>query len=464
MFHYRVHIKPLEKAQAATSYLWRNDPEIWRYTGNRPDKLINQEIEEAWIEKVLSESNSKRFGIWVDDRYVGNIQLTGIVSGEKAEYHIFIGNKDFWGKGIAKLATFQLLRYAKRTLGLKEVFLKVKTAHDKGIRLYQACGFEEVEKDDDWITMKFDFKNKNIIPKISVFMMTYQHGKYLEKALNGILEQKCDFDFEIVVGDDFSKDNTREILKQYSDQYPGRFKLLFHSKNIGPYQNQNAVFKACEGEYLAICEGDDFWDDPNKLQRQVDFLDSNLDYVLSFHEVEKTDSNGELLGQKVLGAQRWKDLDQNQLISGDLVPSVSTVFRASYLKGFLDLKVQVKNGDTFLFAILGQYGKAHFHNDIRPAKYRIQGEGVWSGTDLKNRIESHIHTFEILRECIHPEFKPIVNATLFDRYLTQITRHPYPSKKKAQKYFKLWKFSCGNNQLNRMVQAHFTAIKNKLKN
>lgn len=292
---------------------------------------------------------------------------------------------------------------------------------------------------------KFLGMNQNS-KKLSVFMMTYQHGKYIKKALNGILAQKCDFDFEIVVGDDFSRDNTREILQQYSNEYPGRFKLLFHSKNIGPYQNQNAVFEACDGEYVALCEGDDYWDDPYKLQRQVGFLDSNPDFVLSFHEVEKTDSSGELIGQKVLGAHRWKELDQNQLISGDLVPSVSTVFRACYLKDFLNLKVQVKNGDTFLFAILGQYGKAHFHPDIRPAKYRIHDGGVWTSIGIQSKKEALIHTFENLRKVINPENKSIVNNALFEKYLDQLLNLDYPLNKRVQLYFQLWWF-CASNRL-----------------
>lgn len=457
-----VHIKPLSKEQALTSYRWRNDPAVWEFTGKRPDRFITQEVETAWIERVLQESNSKRFGIWSDDVYIGNVQLTGIVEKQAAEFHIFIGEKDFWGKGIAKLATLQILRFAKFTLQLRSVFLKVNAGHNNAFKLYKTCGFEEVGEQDGWLDMKVDLFGGVPRPKLSVFMMTYNHGAYLSRALDGILQQKCGFDFDVIIGDDFSADNTREVIQRYSERFPGRIIPLLHSKNIGPYQNQHAVLEACKGQYIAICEGDDYWDDPEKLQKQVDFLDANPDYVISFHEVERIDANGIPINQPVLGKERWKDLDREQLLAGELVPSVSAVFRTNHLGEFLKIQQPVKNGDTLLFAILGQYGKAHFHPDIVPAKYRIHGGGVWSGSDQKSKIESQILTFETLHEVILPENREIVKVSLFYKYFKQITRFDYSSWEKLIMYLRLWKFCFENRLLGKMISTHFLALKNKI--
>ena len=463
MNHYSIYIKPLKNEQASVSCFWRNDPEVWKFTGKRPDKEITQEIEQEWLEKVLKEPNSKRFGIWAGEKYIGNVQLTGIIEGQAAEYHIFIGEKDFWGKGIAKLATLQILRFARHDLKLNEVFLKVNVHHHSAIKLYKSCGFCEQGEENGWLNMKINFSESDFAPKLSVFMMTYNHGLFLKEALDGILEQQCAFDFEIVIGDDFSTDNTRSIIDQYSMEYPGKFKFLLHAKNIGAYQNQNAVFEACEGEFVALCEGDDYWDDPYKLQKQVDFLETHPGYVLSFHEVEKIDPSGKPLDQAVLGKVRWKDLSREQLIAGDLVPSVSAVFRGKHLKEFLSIQAEVKNGDTFLFAILGQYGKAHFHSDIKPAKYRIHGGGVWSGSNAKSRIESQIVTFEVLSKVIQQKFLSLVNRVLLEKYLTQITKYDYQKLLKAKQYFSLWRFAFLTRQSILLFKIHFYFLVNKSK-
>ncbi len=97
--------------------------------------------------------------------------------------------------------------------------------------------------------------------------------------------QKCDFDFDIVVGEDCSTDNTRTILLEYQKKYPSKFRLLLHEKNIGAMNNQMETLSACKGKYIALCEGDDYWTDPLKLQKQVDFLESHEDYNGVFHKV-----------------------------------------------------------------------------------------------------------------------------------------------------------------------------------
>ena len=267
---YKVLIRPLTIEDASTSYHWRNDSEVWKYTGNRPNIQITEEIERNWIVDKLNETNSKRFAIEVEDVYVGNIQLTSITKSE-AEFHIFIGNKEYWGKGVANSAIQQILRYADYVLKLDKVYLKVNPEHEKALKLYERCGFIKV---DDSIAMEINLKQRNK-PMISIFSMVYNHAVFLEKCLDSFLMQKCLFDYEIVIGEDFSKDNSREILLRFQNKYPGKFKLLLHNKNIGAVNNQNLTLKECNGKYIALCEGDDYWTDPYKLQKQVDFLEAN---------------------------------------------------------------------------------------------------------------------------------------------------------------------------------------------
>ena len=151
---YNVSIRPLELSDANVSWEWRNDSEIWKYTFSKPDKYITPLIERDWIKKVIAVKTSRRFAIIVDAVYVGNIQLTNIIEGEKVYYHIFIGDKNYWGKGVAKAATFQILSFAKDVLDLKCVFLEVKKENLSAIKLYKNIGFRILEESDKIIEMK----------------------------------------------------------------------------------------------------------------------------------------------------------------------------------------------------------------------------------------------------------------------------------------------------------------------
>ena len=143
---YKVTIRPLQVQDASTSYKWRNDPEIWQYTGSKPNKVITEQIEQKWIEDTLNDKTKKRFAIEVDNIYVGNIQLTNI-NHESAEYHIFIGQKEYWNKGIAKLASAQIIKYAKEVLELKEIYLYVNSLNIYAIKAYKALGFKVISPD-----------------------------------------------------------------------------------------------------------------------------------------------------------------------------------------------------------------------------------------------------------------------------------------------------------------------------
>jgi RimJ/RimL family protein N-acetyltransferase/glycosyltransferase involved in cell wall biosynthesis len=267
---YSVLLRPLREEDALTSYKWRNDQEIWKYTAGKPDKYITEKIETEWIKRVLAETDSVRFAILADGKYIGNIQITNILPKNEGEYHIFIGEKDYWNKGVATLASRQLIRYAKEELKLKRLYLFVNPNNKPAIKVYERCGFN---RESDEIKMSYDL-SEALTPKVSVFVLAYNHESYISKSIDSILCQKTDFDFEVVIGEDCSDDNTRLVIKSISQKNPGKFKLLLHEKNIGAYLNQMTVFSACTGKYIAMCEGDDYWTDPEKLQKETNCLEN----------------------------------------------------------------------------------------------------------------------------------------------------------------------------------------------
>lgn len=148
----QVTIRPLEENNAYTSVKWRNDPEVFKYTGNTYKNEIKIENELEWIRKVTSNPKDYRCAILADGIYVGNIYLTDIENGS-AEYHIFIGDKRYWGKGIAKQASILILEYAFNVLSLDSVKLQVRKENTSAFMLYQRLGFEVEKEDVEWISM-----------------------------------------------------------------------------------------------------------------------------------------------------------------------------------------------------------------------------------------------------------------------------------------------------------------------
>ena len=147
-----VTIRPLTETDALTSYKWRNDPEVFKYTGRTYDREIDIECETKWLREVLNHPSEYRCAILADDVYVGNIYLTNITT-SSATFHIFIGEKNYWGKGVAKRASMEMLNHAFFMLGLSSVELYVKEENVPAMKLYERLGFVKKSVEGEWIRM-----------------------------------------------------------------------------------------------------------------------------------------------------------------------------------------------------------------------------------------------------------------------------------------------------------------------
>lgn len=388
---YNLYIRPLKEEDAKTSFKWRNDPSIWHYTKSHPNHTITYDIEREWIIKVLKDNTCRRFAIIVNSVYVGNIQLTNIENG-KAEYHIFIGDKEYLGKGLSNYATFYILNFAKEELNLNEVYLSVHKENKAAVKSYLRSGFHTTSEKSDWIRMSCDLHSL-CAPMVSIFVMVYNHEKFLKDCLNGILMQKCTFTYNIVVGEDYSIDRSREILIEYKNRFPGKFKLLLHTSNIGAKKNQNAVLDSCSGKYVATCEGDDYWTDPLKLQQQLDFLESNQQFVLTHHDTSVIDEKGNLLKNSKLPTFKKKDFSARELQEGVSLATLTLCFRNIFLNRQFEFP-NVINGDFALISILGLYGDGKYLENIQPACYRVHSGGIWSKTLQVKKNTAKYETFE----------------------------------------------------------------------
>jgi glycosyltransferase involved in cell wall biosynthesis len=227
--------------------------------------------------------------------------------------------------------------------------------------------------------------------KLSVMIIAYNHEAFIAKALDSVLAQKTDFDFDIVIGDDCSTDSTREILVCYKSKHPSKIKLLLPEKNLGMMKNFLATLGGCQGEYIALLEGDDYWTSPDKLQRQVDLLDSNKEYAGSFHDVEvcydeKQNENHLFYAKNKLNKIIFDQLD---FAGGNFVQTCSVVYRSNCLKGWPETFMEMPMGDWPLFALIAQNGSFVFIDEVMSA-YRVHSGGVWSCVGRKKILTNSI--------------------------------------------------------------------------
>lgn len=225
-------------------------------------------------------------------------------------------------------------------------------------------------------------------PKVSVIVLTYNHEKYIRKALDSILMQVVDFDYEILIGDDASSDNTCRILKEYQIKYPNIIHLFLNRINLGATKNAYNVLMHAKGEYLATCEGDDYWSDPQKLQVQVQFLENNLHFIGCTHKFTMVDENDVPLKSQNLTWVRQKKIFSLSDFHGLFLPGQPSTFvrRNVFKKSIIDPKYLYKLhplvGDRtamFMFLIQGKF----FLIERKMSAYRINKRA-------SNSITTHI--------------------------------------------------------------------------
>lgn len=251
--------------------------------------------------------------------------------------------------------------------------------------------------------------------KLSVSMITYNHERYIRQALDGVLEQEVDFDYEIVVGEDCSTDSTRAILLEYRDRYPDRIRLLLHEKNIGAIPNFFNTIESCKGQYVALLEGDDYWTNRTKLKRQVAFLDSHPDYSICFHNVTGHFESGGRSDFNYVRADQKETMELEDLLQDNVIPTCSAVFRQGLVKPFPKWVYELKMGDFPLHILNAQHGRIGYLNEIMGV-YRVHSGGVWTGMDWVARLRVNIKFFEFLAGGLEPRYRPAARTVLARKY------------------------------------------------
>lgn len=234
---------------------------------------------------------------------------------------------------------------------------------------------------------------------VSVCCITYNHEKYIAQALDSFLMQETNFKFEILIGEDGSSDNTKAIIQDYCSRYPGIIKLISHEVNVGAIRNQIGVLAAAKGKYIAMCDGDDFWTDAFKLQKQVDFLEGNEDYVICCHHTEVIDDQDKTVYVKDYPVELefdYKDVllgkrEETRIVSL-MMRNIKEITKVTEQSWYLD----TYGTDTLLklYAVANTGKKIYVLPDVM-ACYRFHTGGIWSMIDPKVRKSRMISDFNL---------------------------------------------------------------------
>ena len=228
---------------------------------------------------------------------------------------------------------------------------------------------------------------------MSVCVQTYCHGPYIADCLDGILAQKTDFQIEVIVGEDDSTDDTRQICQDYAARNPEIRLFLRDRKDVihingSPTGRYNYVenLKAARGKYVAFCEGDDYWTDPLKLQKQVDFLEENKEYVISCHDVNEVDESGDFVSYQRKPFRKATG-DFVDLLNHHFIPTASMVFR-NHLVSLPGWFKQAISADVPFCLLLASKGDIAYGTE-KMATYRHHGGGASKNLTRKQHWLRH---------------------------------------------------------------------------
>ena len=233
------------------------------------------------------------------------------------------------------------------------------------------------------------------IPLVSIFICTYNQESYIRETLDSFLMQDCDFNYEIVIAEDQSSDNTLKICQEYARNNKGLINIIYRKKNLGLIENFFQGITQCKGKYIAMCGGDDYWIDKTKLQKQVDFLELNDDYVITYTDSTMINNSGEVISNSEVGIENLRDFSRLELQKGAFISARTMVFRN--ILDFSKINYSgISQEDTFLISLLGEYGKGKFLDNIKSSIYRILDHGIWSSQSDIEKLFSSKYTYKKL--------------------------------------------------------------------
>lgn len=257
--------------------------------------------------------------------------------------------------------------------------------------------------------------------KVSICIPTYNHEKYIAEAIESVLCQQCDFDYELLIGEDDSTDRTREIVSSYKKKYPDKIKLFLNDrKNViyidgkptGRWNFINLIMNST-GQYISIIEGDDYWTSPLKLQKQIDYLDSHPQCVLCGHNAILVYEDPSKESELMFPTGRKQINTIEDILFSNFLPTCSVIFRNNILNTLPDWYYKTRMGDWPLYILLSEYGYIGYIDEVLGI-YRIHSRSIWGPLPLTEKYSTTITAYRCLRHHFshNKDLKQLINKRL----------------------------------------------------
>jgi glycosyltransferase involved in cell wall biosynthesis len=277
--------------------------------------------------------------------------------------------------------------------------------------------------------------------ELTVLVITYNHASFIGRALDGVLCQETDFEWEIIISEDCSTDGTREIVQDFARLHPERARLLLSDSNLNDNTVVRRGLEAARGRFIALLDGDDFWTSSEKLQRQVSFLRSHPECSSCFHNVHVIYDDGSP------GHQFFEDEPADlrvartpkprstlaDIVLRDFIPTCSTVFRADLTRELPEWYDDLPGGDWPLHVLCAQHGELAYLDEIL-ATYRVHPGGVWTRRSKfphLSDVEDHVRAYDVLDEYLAFAYRAAIARTVARFYegvaVTLYRRGDYPT-------------------------------------
>lgn len=237
---------------------------------------------------------------------------------------------------------------------------------------------------DKPVTVTEQVWTDDTIPVVSVFNWVYNHNEFIRESIESILFQKTAFPIEIIIHDDASNDGTKQIILEYQNKHPPLFRNIIQKENQWSQGKSvmTPLFEKPRGKYIALSHGDDYWTDPYKLQKQVDFLEANKDYVASFHDVQVLKTDGILYDNFLTKIPKSWETAEDLALYGQYIQTNTFLFR-NVVKNYPEIFIKYSTGDFALQLYVLQFGKIKYFSEVMSV-YRYQ-VGIHSTLTAENQ-------------------------------------------------------------------------------
>jgi len=245
--------------------------------------------------------------------------------------------------------------------------------------------------------------------KVSVLLTTYNHEKWIAQAVDSVLMQKTNFDYEIVIMEDCSTDSTRDIVLDFQRKYPDKIRLILSEKNKNDSSNFITAWQTSPSQYVAILDGDDYWTSSHKLQRQVDFLDTHPEYTICFHNVTILYEDGSHEPWDHACGKPKETSTLEDLWAGNFIPGPSPMLRKGLFGEFLNWFDTDRWTDWPLYILNAQHGNIGYIDKLMGV-YRVHSEGLWSGRSETEQLEEVIKFYKDINADLDFRYKETIDV------------------------------------------------------